>query len=106
MPAWAKVGRLVLIALRNVEQQARLEEREGRQSDVAMQWLNWLLKTKGLAGTQPLWPQPGEAEAHDQLLKLRDQDCLTFETIGTIQGREGRDVRRSYTRLKEWIRAL
>lgn len=106
MPAWAKTGRLVLIALRNVEQQARLAEREGRTSDVAMDWLNWLLNTKGLAGTETKWPQPGEAEAHDQLLKLRDQDHLTWETIGLTLGRDSRDVRRTYTRLKDWLHSL
>jgi hypothetical protein len=106
MPAWAKVGRLVLIALRNVEQQSRLEERQGKRSDVAMQWLNWLLKEKALAGTKTLWPQPGEAEGHDELIRLRDQDHLTWETIGVIQGRDGRDVRRTYTKLKDWFHSL
>lgn len=106
MPAWAKVGRLVLIALRNVEQQSRLAEREGRTSDVAMENLNWLLKTKNLAGTKTLWPQLGEAEGHDELLRLRDQDRLTWDTIGLVLKRDPRDARRTYSRLKDWLHNL
>jgi len=106
MPAWSKVGRLVLIALRNVEDQARREEREGKRSDVALSWLNWLLKEKELAGTETRWPPVGETEAHEELLKLRDHDHLSWESIGQALNRDPRDVRRSHVRLKEWLRSL
>ena len=103
MPIRATVGRLVLIALRNLEAQARLEEREGRRSNLALETLNWLLEEKKLAGTKTTWPPVGQEEFYDELLRLRDVEGLTFEAIGQRLGRERSTVSQGYERLKAWL---
>ena len=106
MPIRATVGRLVLIALRNVEAQARLEAKMGARTNLSIKWLNWLLDEKGLAGTKTTWPPVGQEELYEEIVRLRDEEHLTFDAIAERIGRERSSVSQGYERLKEWLRTI
>ncbi len=106
MPIRPTVGRLVLIAMRHLEAEARHEAMTGKRTDLGLKWLQWLLDDKHLAGTKTTWPMLGQEELYEQLVELRDVKGLSFGTIGEILGRDRSTLGKMYRSFKEWIETL
>lgn len=106
MPAHSMVGRYVLIALRNLEAEARLEGQRGQCSpDLSMKWLDWLLNechgSHGYAGLKVTWPPSGQERRDEAIIQLRDVDHLPFHVIATALGLERSMVIKAYHALKQ-----